>query len=183
MKTDNLKKHIIDTIKEWQIKIGYREENMKLYYPAVSLRKLLGLGEVTDNELCGALAEFAEETKELFGEIRISGGKERYCIDIPAQGCRYVAEKIPDPEFLKCFLAEITKTGGSLEGIRRCFSQSADEQGVDYIERDQTGSGMGHVFFFTGDGIDDYIYCVEEDVFGLTYHRFTKAEYEEMAGK
>lgn len=34
MNCEPLKKHIIDTVKEWQMKIGYRAESMKLYYPA-----------------------------------------------------------------------------------------------------------------------------------------------------
>ena len=32
MNCEPLKKHIIDTVKEWQMKIGYRAESMKLYY-------------------------------------------------------------------------------------------------------------------------------------------------------
>ena len=45
MNGEPLKKHIIDTVKEWQMKIGYRPESMKLYYPAVSLAELLDLPE------------------------------------------------------------------------------------------------------------------------------------------
>ena len=45
MNCEPLKKHIIDTVKEWQMKIGYRAESMKLYYPAASLAKLLELPE------------------------------------------------------------------------------------------------------------------------------------------
>ena len=41
MNCEPLKKHIIDTVKEWQMKIGYRAESMKLYYPAASLAELL----------------------------------------------------------------------------------------------------------------------------------------------
>ena len=43
MNAEALKKHIFDTIKEWQIKLGYIEEDMKLYYPAESLKVLLFL--------------------------------------------------------------------------------------------------------------------------------------------
>ncbi|MFQ7767637.1 MAG: DUF3877 family protein [Fusicatenibacter saccharivorans] len=34
-----LEKHITDTIREWQVKIGYEGGTMKLYYPAESLRR------------------------------------------------------------------------------------------------------------------------------------------------
>ena len=45
MNTAALERHIIDTVKEWQMKIGYRSEEMKLYYPDVSLAGLLELAE------------------------------------------------------------------------------------------------------------------------------------------
>lgn len=47
MHTEQLERHIIDTIKEWQMKIGYKEENMRLYYPDVSLIGMLELPDGT----------------------------------------------------------------------------------------------------------------------------------------
>ena len=29
--------------------------------------------------------------------------------------------------------------------------------------------------------IEPYVYCVESDEFGLTYHRFTREDYEELS--
>ena len=43
-----LEKHITDTIREWQVKIGYEGGTMKLYYPAESLRRSLSLDETED---------------------------------------------------------------------------------------------------------------------------------------
>lgn len=52
MHTEQLERHIIDTIKEWQMKIGYKEENMRLYYPDVSLIGMLELPDgTTEKEL------------------------------------------------------------------------------------------------------------------------------------
>ena len=62
MNCEPLKKHIIDTVKEWQMKIGYRAESMKLYYPAASLAELLELPEDADkDQLNTALLIFAKE--------------------------------------------------------------------------------------------------------------------------
>ena len=38
MNTEKLTQNMIDTIKEWQIKIGYQKESIGLYYPADSLK-------------------------------------------------------------------------------------------------------------------------------------------------
>ena len=43
-----LEKHITDTIREWQVKIGYEGGTMKLYYPAESLRRSLSLDETEE---------------------------------------------------------------------------------------------------------------------------------------
>jgi len=40
-----LEKHMIDTVKEWQMKIGYQEGSMNLYYPADALAELLEIPE------------------------------------------------------------------------------------------------------------------------------------------
>ena len=88
MNTAALERHIIDTVKEWQMKIGYRSEEMKLYYPDVSLAGLLELADGwTEASLKEALQEFSKETKERLGGVRISNVGERYCVAVPAAGC------------------------------------------------------------------------------------------------
>ena len=67
-----LEQHILDTVKEWQIKIGYRKEAMNLYYPEESLKDMLGLSEeATEQELKGALELFKEEAQERLGNVQI----------------------------------------------------------------------------------------------------------------
>jgi hypothetical protein len=39
---------------------------------------------------------------------------------------------------------------------------------------------MGHVFSFSDPSVDEYCYCVEENEFGLTYHRFSREDYEAL---
>ena len=88
MNTAALERHIIDTVKEWQMKIGYRSEEMKLYYPDVSLAGLLELAEGwTEASLKEALQEFSKETKGRLGGVQISNVKDRYCVAVPAAGC------------------------------------------------------------------------------------------------
>ena len=41
-------------------------------------------------------------------------------------------------------------------------------------EEDREAEGMGCVFCFENDDFEPYVYCVESDEFGLTYHRFTR---------
>lgn len=186
MKTEALQKHIYDTVKEWQMKIGYREENMKLYYPDISLKGLLGLDRDADSKrLDEALALFAEAMQPQLGKIRVSCDekKERYCLDVPAEGAAYIAKEVPDSVFLKKFFGVITAPGSTLGDVRACFAGYAGEQGSSYREFDRTEDGLGHVFYFEGHSEDEYIYCVESDDFGLTYHRFDREDYEKLVSE
>lgn len=183
-----LERHIIDTIKEWQMKIGYSEGSMNLYYPKEALAELLELPD-GEQKLGRALAGFAQEVKPRLGEIAISHEGERYCFVIPAEGCTYVAEEIPDALFLQSFLAVITGAGRSMKAVEDCFARYAKCHGGSYVAREAHHHGLGKVFYFewgedaSGDEKDPYVYCVEDDEFGLTYHRFTRAEYRVMAAE
>ena len=73
-----LEKHITDTIREWQVKIGYEGGTMKLYYPAESLRRSLSLDETED--LAKALSAFCKNVQPRLGMLAISAVKDRYCV-------------------------------------------------------------------------------------------------------
>ncbi len=176
-----LERHIVDTIKEWQLKIGYREGDMKLYYPAKSLAVLLDMDTETEEAgLWNALGQFGEEVKGRLGEIQFSCHEGRYCLDIPSEGCAYVAEQIPVPEFLKLLLEVVATPGRTMEDVRNCFAHFADGKQIKYMETDSADHEMGHVFYFEQGDYDPYVYCVEENEFGLTYHRFSRSDYEEL---
>ncbi len=188
MDTKGLEKHVIDTIKEWQIKIGYMPGSMKLYYPAESLADLLGLTEGED--LDAALLQFAEAVLPYMGRVSMSHEEEtregeshsgdRYCLDISAKGCAYVAEEAEEPEFLKRFLRVVTAPRADMGQVRACFAGFAKEKGVAWAEAEGVDEDGGRVFYFKDYPADPYVYCVECNEFGVTYHRFTRREYKRL---
>ena len=132
-----LEQHILDTVKEWQIKIGYRKEAMNLYYPEESLKDMLGLSEeATEQELKGALELFKEEAQERLGNVQISEKARRYCIGIPEEGCEYIHTNVPDSEFLKTFLKTVTGLMPDFAAVRSCFEASAKQQQETFVEQD-----------------------------------------------
>ena len=102
-----LEKHITDTIREWQVKIGYEGGTMKLYYPAESLRRSLSLDETED--LAKALAAFCKNVQPRLGMLTISAVKDRYCVEIPEEGCSYIEREIPVPELLQMCIRDSRK--------------------------------------------------------------------------
>lgn len=173
-----LEKHITDTIREWQVKIGYEGGTMKLYYPVESLRRSLSLDETED--LDAALAAFCKEVQPRLGTLAISAVKDRYCMEIPEEGCSYIERKIPVPEFLQNLLQVITTPGNTMEQVRNCFSSYAEKMHTTVEENASEEHEMGHVFSFSDPSVDEYYYCVEENEFGLTYHRFSREDYEAL---
>ena len=184
MHTEQLERHIVDTIKEWQMKIGYKEENMRLYYPAVSLIGMLELpDDTTEKELKKKLAVFAESVRERLGQIEISNVGDRYCLNVPAEGCKYISEKVPDSELLKNLLAVLNRRENDMDQVRRVFKEYATEHHGTCVEEDHESEGLGRVFCYTSEETDPYVYCMEQDDFGITYHRFSRADYNKLVTK
>lgn len=178
---EELKKHIIDTIKEWQMKLGYQEEDIRLYYPDESLKDMLGLSqEASEQELQEKLGAFCKSNQNELGRIAVLREGERYCMDVPKEGCKYIAEHVPDNELLKGILRILASKEKNMQQIRELFQDYAAARGGKLMEEPESWHGHGTVFFFDKDEIDSYVYCMEEDEFGITYHRFSRRDYEKL---
>lgn len=173
VKVEGLQKNIYDTLKEWEIKIGYRKEEVQLYYPKESLLELL---EAEEENLEQQLEGFCKAVKRELGDIAIyeTNEKGRYCVRVPAQGVSYIHEHIPESEFLKAFLKTVTTPGTKLEDVATVFYQFSKHVVIEKQEEREWG------IFFLEEENDPYVYYVEEDDFGLEYHRFTKEAYQRL---
>ncbi len=169
-----LRKNICDTIKEWQTKIGYRKECVQLYYKQDTLEQFFEFDASSKAKLEAALELFVQENEEDFGRIQVTGEGDRYCLTIPEQGVEYIHERIAESAFLKDFLAVISKRGKTLQDIEQVFYQYSKR-----LVREKTKDGHT-AFYFAEEGIDDYVYLIDQDEFGLEYHRFTKRDYQKM---
>lgn len=170
-----LEENICDTIKEWQMKIGYRREKMQLFYKDQSICSLLNIDLNTKGTKLGKiLADFSKYSADRLGECRYSYQGSRWCIEVSEQGTLFVKEQVKESLFLKDFIETVTKRNVTLEEIKSVFSTYSK----DYVFEDRTKEDLGYVFFFQDDTIDKYVYCIELDEFGTTYHRFTKKDYE-----
>lgn len=167
----DLKRNIFDNIKECEIKIGYREEDMNLYYPLESLLELLP----SDREnLPDAIAAFCRSAETELGALTINETEEkgRFCIHVPSAGVKYVHENVKNSPFLKAFLDEIFKPGNSLEDIVNVFRTFSRDVIVEKVEEHEWG------IYFLDPETDPYVYYLEQEEFGLQYHRFTKHAYD-----
>lgn len=176
-----LEKHIIDTIREWHLKLGFDNENIQLYYPKDTIMGLLELSIDTPlDTLKEYLNEFKQYTFERLGNVNILYSKNQVCFDVSSEGGKYIAENVPEPVFLKEFLEILKDKSNHLEQIRNFFIDYAKKHNGECIENNAINEGMGYAFYFNREDIDPYIYCIEDDDFGVTYHRFTQLEYNKL---
>ena len=72
-----LENSIIDVIKEEQAKLGYRKEEIRLYYPLSSLDHFFET-EADAEEMKKILAGFGAYTKEKLGNVLVSNKGDRF---------------------------------------------------------------------------------------------------------
>lgn len=170
----NLEKNICDTIKEGQIKIGYNEGAVRLYYPIESIAELLEINQTTINNMQDILKDFKKSCVDRLGMVEISNIEERFCFKIPKDGTKYINEKYKDNPFLREFIHTITKPNCTLNDMLTVFHTYSEDI---YFENNDE---LGYIIYFNDSMIDEYVYCLKFDEFGATYHRFTKLDYQKL---
>lgn len=173
MNTEKLFDNIVAVIEEGQLKLGYREETLRLYYPLDSLNLFLGTA-FNAAGMTDALHAFAAEGAGRLGEIAVSRKGKRFCLAVPPEGARYVHEHTDEDGFLARFIAMIARHGTKIEDVIALFKAFSP-----CVETFELHNGEFDFLIRFGDGKPDaFYYCITDEGCHLTYHRFTKEDYE-----
>ncbi len=167
-----LEKHIIDVIKEEQIKLGYRSETIRLYYPMESINNLLGT-DYSLVELTGILDQFGESVSSRLGNVGHSNVDRRFCFTILPEGVTYVHEKVEDNYFLKEFIEKISSHNITLDEILDIFYKFSDH----VICNEMDNGEFDYLVYFQDKDPDAYRYCLKFEEDHVIYHRFTEDDY------
>ena len=114
MQFEMLENNIIDMIEEQQLKLGYLDETVRLYYPLSSLNRFLNT-EDDEDMMTKHLEQFANEVEDRLGKIDISHKRDRFCVAVPPIGAKYVHDRLNTDGFLarffcnRCFVLRDTK--------------------------------------------------------------------------
>lgn len=172
---ERLERNIKDMIAEQQIKLGYLEESVQLYYPLESLNGLLG-HEYTDVEMIRFLEKFFDDVQEKYGEVEVTEKGGRFCLRLPPQAGKYVHEHIEDYAFLKELIQAVAGHGQTFEALLAIFRKYSDCVCVE-----PTSHGEFDYLVYFQDGLpDEFIYCISVEGDHLTYHRFTKTDFDSL---
>jgi hypothetical protein len=175
MDDSRLEKNISDVIKEEQIKLGYRIEAIRLYYPLQSLNRFLK----TDCDICQMqelLADFCKTVEKKFGTVTISNQGERFCFHLPPQASEYVHAHTEDKGFLYDFIHTVSRHGVTIDDVLAQFRKYSD---CVHIERVSHGE-FDYLVYFEDGQPDEFRYCLTDEGCHIIYHRFTIEDYEDF---
>jgi hypothetical protein len=173
-----LEKNIIDVIVEQQIKLGYRSETIRLYYPAESINRILDT-QLSIEELQHTLDQFCQYSNPTLGALEHTNKENRFCIIVPPAGVDFVYREIQDRSFLTEFIDKIRMHDCSLEDIQRIFKKYSSQ----VICEKMSGEEFDYLIYFGDEKPDAYRYCIKFEECHATYHRFTKEDYADFEFK
>ncbi len=166
--------NLVAMIWEQQLKLGYRREKVRLYYPLESLEGFLGKASVQEME--EGLHGFFEEEKRL-GEVEVTRRGRRFCLCLPEEASYYVKEHAPKEDFLVAFLEKMKSHPSQLEEVLPLF----EKYGKAVIEREPSEDLLCAVHF-EGGVPDSFVYCFSSEEGHLSYHRLMPWDYEALYG-
>lgn len=167
-----LKRNIVDIIQESQIKLGYTETPIGLYYPIESLNRLLD-AELSVDGMEAALTAFEALAGDPLGAVTHSRDHTRFCIHIPAEGVRYVHEKVEDNGFLRELIDRISSGPCTIDDVREVFSHYSDRVKCEKIPHEE----FDYLVYFEDGVPDGFYYCIKLECAHASYHRFTPKDY------
>lgn len=170
-----LEKNLIDIIKEEQAKLGFRKEEIRLYYPLISLNHFFEADDDVD-EMQTRLEQFPEEVKKKLGDICVMHKKDRFCLHIPEQGSVYVHEHMAENEFIKKLVELMMNHGIKKEDILAIFQKEAKDIRVG----DMHNGEFDFWVRFPEENEDEYYYCFKDEGCHMIYHRFLPEDYADF---
>lgn len=175
MDYSKLEKSIIDILQEEQVKLGYRSETVRLYYPLQSLNRFLKTNYNIE-EMHAELKLFIQSVEHKLGHINISNEKERFCFSLPPQASDFVHEHMGHAEFIYDFVNTISKHGVTIEEILEQFYKYSDHVHFEKVSHGE----FDYLIYFQDGKPDDYRYCITDEGCHMIYHRYNEEDYNDF---
>lgn len=175
MDYSKLEKNIIDVLKEEQVKLGYRSEDVRLYYPLQSLNRFLKTNH-SISEMQTELRVFSKSVEDRLGRIGISNENERFCLLLPPKASDYVHEHMGNTEFICDFVNTVARHGVSMDEVLEQFYKYSDNVHVEQVAHGE----FDYLVYFEDGKPDAFRYCIKDEGCHIIYHRFTIDDYNDF---
>ena len=175
MSFDKLERNLIDIIKEEQAKLGFFEEDIRLYYPLSSLNHFF---DSTDNagEMQERLEHFPEGFTDRLGNIRVTHKGDRFCFHIPPKGTVFVHENTAPNEYIRQLVELVGRHGCTMNEIENLFHTYSENILCENMDNGECDC----LIRFLDKPEDPYYYCFKDEGCHIIYHRFLPADYADF---
>lgn len=178
MDKDRLITIVVEQLKEAQLKLGFVKAEIRLYFPAASLGRVLHHQSSNGKELMMALEREPGFTDTELGTLRFSLCRDdRIEVCIPPEGASYV-NTLPDPPFL-AGLIKLFQTNHYLT-IEDICAYFASFNPLYVCQKIEQGRDFDYVLYYPDGQPDAWYYCIRTEMEHTIYHRFTKEDYEDF---
>jgi hypothetical protein len=175
MDFSRLENNIYDVIKEEQVKLGYRKEVIRLYYPLQSLNRFLK-SNLTIEEMHPVLKDFSKTIEDKLGKTEFSNEGERFCFCFSPEASEYIYSHTEQQGFLYDFIRTISRHCVSMEEVVEQFKKYSDHVHVEKVSHGE----FDYLVYFEDGKPDDFRYCLTDEGCHIIYHRFTVEDYEDF---
>jgi len=177
MRIEDLINNIEDQIEEAQIKLGYADESVRLYYPLDSMNDFLKSKYENNIDCINSLLSNEEFVNSELGGVELNDHGRNIEVVVGRAGVKYVYENRETSKFLVEFINAFAENHHlKIDEIKKIFEKYGKYSCVDVPE----SSGFKWAVYFLDEGIDEYVYCINEEMGHTIYHRFTKNDYKKL---
>ncbi|MFQ9806557.1 MAG: DUF3877 family protein [Christensenellales bacterium] len=106
--------------------------------------------------------------------MEISRRGDRFCLAVGPKGATWVHAHTNPNGFLAAFIAAIGRHGCTMDELLAVFNRYGDRVHVEELHNGE----FDWLISFEDGQPDAYCYCIADEGCHLTYHRFTKEDYE-----
>jgi hypothetical protein len=170
-----LEQNICDVVKEEQIKLGYRKEAIRLYYPLLSLNRFLGT-DLSIEEMKKALEEFCHHMGNKIGKTEVSNAGERFCFLLYSEVSEYIYTHTKHEGFLYDFIETVSRHGVTIQEVIDQFRKYSDCVHVEKVNHGE----FDYLVYFEDGYPDSFRYCLTDEGCHVIYHRFTVDDYNDF---
>ena len=174
MNCAKLERNVIEVMQEQQVKLGFDGNAVYLFYPLSSLGLLLDV-DADEETLTAALDGFCAHVRGRLGNVEFSIRDGRVSLSIPPEGCEYVKRGLKEDSFIVRLIRMVAGHHAHMEDVIALFKEYSAHV---HAEKMPDGEEFDYLVYFPDGEPDSFYYCLKEDMGHVTYHRFTKADYE-----
>lgn len=172
MNFENLEESLIDMVIEARIKLGGPCAKINLNYILPALNNLFDTNLNCD-EMSAALGKFISDSPE-FKNITVKlEDDDIFRFTVPAENVKYIDEHYEKPPFLVEFINTM-RCCNDEEKIFALFRKYSDKVCICKPDCED----FDYLVYFEDGKPDEHYYCLTLEGLCITYHRFTKKDYD-----